>query len=153
MLVQKTGNSPSELRRLQQLAHGAGIVEELSLQLSRQGIPLHNQGSAETSQDLLLVLGKRDAVVLIMLSAANGVLMIVGEPLLIVGERDEALFPLPKLTLLIGIGRGLHQTAVLGGLVAIPLGREHAASLPWKSAMPTGLLGEASYIWGWRGRR
>jgi len=36
-------------------AHVAGIVEQLSLQLNRQCIPLHNKRSPETSQDCILL--------------------------------------------------------------------------------------------------
>jgi hypothetical protein len=53
MFVQKSRDLSSQSRSVQKVAHGTGIVEQLSLQLSRQGIPLHDQCGAEAPQDEL----------------------------------------------------------------------------------------------------
>src|SRR5437899_1785923 len=102
MLVQKASDLSSESSSLQQLAHGAGIVEELSLQLRRQGIPLHDQRCPEASKDMLLF-----------------------HPLLIIREHAEALFEFLKFTSFDRRGRFLDQLGIFGCLHTILLGREH----------------------------
>jgi hypothetical protein len=59
MLVQKSCDLSSESRSIQKLAHRASIVEQLSLQLCRQGIPLHDQCGAEAPQDELFFVRDR----------------------------------------------------------------------------------------------
>jgi predicted ATPase len=53
MFVQESRDLSSQSRSVQKVAHGTGIVEQLSSQLSRQGIPLHDQCGAEAPQDEL----------------------------------------------------------------------------------------------------
>ena len=62
MPVQKASDLSSQSRSVRQLTHGAGIVEEFSLQLCGQGIPPHDQRGPEASKDMLLVFGKSGIV-------------------------------------------------------------------------------------------
>ena len=57
-------------KKIQQLAHVASIVEQLSLQLSRQRIPLNNKRSSKTSQNLILGCKGR-SICLVLLSAID----------------------------------------------------------------------------------
>ena len=60
MRVQEPSDLSSKGRGIQQLAHVAGIVEQLSLLLSRQCIPLHNNRGSKTSQDRILLGSESD---------------------------------------------------------------------------------------------
>jgi len=76
MPVQKASDLSSQSGSVQQLTHGAGIVEEFPLQLCGQGIPLHDQRGPEASKDMLLLFGKSGAV-WILLRSAKAVLVII----------------------------------------------------------------------------
>ena len=54
MLVQQTGDLPPEFFGVQQVAHGARVVEQLPLKFLRDVVPLHDDRSSEATQDVLL---------------------------------------------------------------------------------------------------
>ena len=60
VLVQKPGDLSSQLGRGQQLAHRSGGVKELPLEFRGDGVPLHDNGSAEASKNTLLFRGEGD---------------------------------------------------------------------------------------------
>jgi hypothetical protein len=90
MLVQKASDLSPQSRSVQQVAHGAGIVEEFPLQLCWQGIPQHDQRGPEASKDMLLLFSKSGAI-WILLRSVKGVLVIIRQPLLVIRERGETL--------------------------------------------------------------
>ena len=56
MLVKKVGDLLLQLRRVARLAHGNGVLEKLSLDESRQIIPLQEYRRPKALQDSLLSL-------------------------------------------------------------------------------------------------
>ena len=62
---------------------------------------------------------------LVVLHRMQRLVMIVDNPLLIVGERNEAPFQPLKLAHLVGAARGLYQLSVFGRFRTILFGREH----------------------------
>ena len=68
---------------IQQLAHVAGIVEQLSFELSWQRVPLHNKRSSKTSQNLISA-----ARVVRFVLPANGVFFL--EQFIIIGKDCRA---------------------------------------------------------------
>src|SRR5438093_3191959 len=109
VLVQKASDLSSESSSLQQLTHGSGIVEELPLQLCRQGIPLHDQRCPKASKDMLLF-----------------------HPLLIISEHAEALFEFLKFTSFARRARFVDQLRIFGCFRTVLLGPEHADLFPSK---------------------
>jgi hypothetical protein len=62
VLVQKPGDLPSQLGRVQQLAQGTCRIKQLAPEFRGDGVPLHDDRGAETAKDMLLFRGKRDMV-------------------------------------------------------------------------------------------
>jgi hypothetical protein len=79
---------PAERRHLQQLSDRSGNVENLRLQRRRQGVPLHDYGSAKTAQNVLFLVGK--------------------------GRAAGSVLQLFKLAAFVWTGRTLEQFTVLG---------------------------------------
>jgi hypothetical protein len=96
VLVKKASDPSSQDRRIQDLANGAGIVEELSLELGGDRTPLQNQRGSQAPKDMFLFLGQvRTLPVrafldrtcpagLAVLGCMHRLVVIVGEPLLII---------------------------------------------------------------------
>src|SRR5690242_541468 len=78
---------------------------------------------------MLFFLCKGRAVGPIDLCAANCVVVVVREPLLVIGQYSEALFKLLKFTAFIWTDRSLYELAVSDCLVAVLSRREHVESL------------------------
>ena len=57
MMMQEAGDLAPQFGGAQRLAERPGGVEQLALKLLRDRVPLHDDGGAETSQDMLLDLG------------------------------------------------------------------------------------------------
>jgi hypothetical protein len=53
-LAQEARDFTSQSIAIQQLAHGAGVIDKFPLQLCRQRVPLHDQRRPQASQDMLL---------------------------------------------------------------------------------------------------
>jgi len=109
----------SQNRSIQQLAHVAGIVEQLSLELSWQCVPLHNKRSSKTSQNLILGCKGRS------IFFANGVFLL--EQFIIIGKDCEHRESPLELLELLSFGRpdrGLRQVAILDCFCKVLLGRE-----------------------------
>jgi hypothetical protein len=111
-------------RSIQKLAHGAGIVEQFSLQLCRQGIPLHDQCGTEAPQDELFFVRERRAD-WSLLFRVQSVLIIVCKPLLIIREHSKSLFQLSKSTPLFQTARFIGQIAVFTCFRTILRGFKH----------------------------
>ena len=52
--AQEAGDLAPELGDVEQVAHGTGTIEELSLQLFRYGVPLHDDRRSQASKNVLL---------------------------------------------------------------------------------------------------
>src|SRR5215217_4290152 len=91
VLVQKSGDLPAERRRLQQFSDRSGSVEDLALQRLRKRVPLHDDGRAETSQDVLLFGCKGKAASAILFRNVQGAVVVISQSLLVVGERCVAI--------------------------------------------------------------
>ena len=70
-----------------------------------------------------------------MLRSADGLAMIVGEPLLVIGELGEALLQHFEFALLVGSNRCLDQVAIPERLLAEFARREHAQAFLWGLAI------------------
>jgi hypothetical protein len=66
MIVKEASYLSLEWRRLLQITDAAGAVEELPLELRRNGIPAHKHGRAQALQNLLFFLGKGSMVVVVL---------------------------------------------------------------------------------------
>jgi hypothetical protein len=128
MIVQKAGDTSSQRGRVQDVAHGAGVVEQLSLQFRRDDAPQHENGGAETTKDMLILLGQGAADSLVR--HMNRFLVIVRQPFLVVGEHAEAVFQVAEFANFAGNIRLLHKSGVFGRFRAVLLRREHVALLP-----------------------
>src|SRR5690349_20373677 len=122
MLVQKSCDLSSESRSIQKLAERASIVEQISLQLCRLGIPLHYQCGAEAAQDELFFVREQcaDRSLLIRI-----VLIIVCKPLFIIREHGKPLFQVAKSTPLVQTDRCIGQFTIFTGFCTILRGFEH----------------------------
>src|SRR4029453_143342 len=86
-LFVKEASYPSlERRRLLQITDAAGAVEELPLELRRNGIPAHKHGRAQALQNLLFFLGKGSMVV-VVLSPLNCFIDMDRHPFFVFGKR------------------------------------------------------------------
>src|SRR6185312_11494683 len=124
MLVKKSCYLSSQSRSIQKLAHGAGIVEQLSLQLCRQGISLHDQCGAEAPQDELFFVRERCAD-WSLLFRMHSVLIIICKPSLIIREHRKSLLQLSKSTPLFQTARFIGQVAIFTCFCAILCGFKH----------------------------
>ena len=91
MVVQKSGNLPAELRCLHRPSNRPGGVEDLPLQHRRQGVPLHDEGRAKTTQNVLLVSREGCAAGMVLLRDENGAVASLREPSLVIRQKDEAV--------------------------------------------------------------
>jgi hypothetical protein len=66
MIVKEASYPSLERRRLLQITDGTSTVEELSLDLSGNGIPAHKHSRAQALQNLRFFLGKGSTVVVIL---------------------------------------------------------------------------------------
>jgi hypothetical protein len=73
---------------------------------------LHDDGRAETPQDVLLFGGKGDAARAVVLRDVYCVVEIVRQSLLVIREPSEAVLPLLKLAAFALTARALDQFAV-----------------------------------------
>jgi hypothetical protein len=125
--LQEAGDLSPQLGDVEQVAHGTGTIEELSLQLFRYGVPLHDDRRSQAPKNVLLRGGEGGRHFAILFGCMQSFLKIVREPFLVVGKRREAALPRAESGGFLRVTR-LGQLCKLRGFRAIELGGKHAAN-------------------------
>src|ERR1051326_6602281 len=128
MLVQEAGDLPPQRGDVGQVADGTRTIEELSLQLFRYGVPLHDDRRSQAAKNVLFR-GGEGAGLPVLLRSMQGFLEILRQPFLVVGQRREAALPLTEFRCFLRVTR-LGQLSKFRCSRAIVLGRKHSANLP-----------------------
>jgi hypothetical protein len=158
MIVKEAGYLPFQRGRLQQIADGAGAVEEFPLQLRGNSIPAHEYGRAQAPQDFLFFLDELGTVV-VNLSPVNRLIDMDCHPFFVVGKRRIGLRQIAEFTHFTGRTRDIGEESREFGCFRSILSRSEHLTRPFCSRQehnrcpacrPRGLplLVDDKLIWG-----
>jgi hypothetical protein len=146
MIVKEAGYLPFQRGRLQQIAEGAGAVEELPLQFGGNSIPAHEHGRAQAPQDLLFFIGEVGTIVANP-PPSNRLVDMDRHPFFVFGQRRVGLREIAEFTHFTGRTRHIgEESREFGCFRSVLLGGEHLTCLSMAGrhtigVLPTGRVG------------
>src|ERR1700730_4305514 len=110
--------------------HLSRVVEQLPLKFLGNVVPLHNNRSSETAQNMLLFRRERVAFKPIFVRCVHHLVDIMLQPFFVVSQHSVAAFQVPKFADFVGRLRVCRQLQIFGSFCAILLGAEHMVPPP-----------------------